>query len=100
MNENTAFEMQPEGAGEDYLFQVLTLPFEVLYAVSMVHADHILFDDRTLIQLLCHIMTRSADDLHSPFIGLLIRRTARKGRQERMMNVDKPVRKTLYIARA
>ena len=63
--------------------------------VAVAHPLHVLLDDRTAVELLRHIVGRGADELHPAIIRLLVRLAADERRQERMVNIDDPIRELL-----
>ena len=73
----------------------------------MADALHILLDDRSLIQVGCHIMGRRTDQFHPAIMRLVIGTRALEAGQEAVMNVDaaagqrrrETVRQDLHVAR-
>src|SRR5947209_6205717 len=61
---------------------------ERLRVVAVRDPDHVLFDDRPVVEHLGYVVRRRADQLDAalpgPFVGL----GTREGRQERVMDVD------------
>ena len=84
--------MLRDGVGEHDLLQVLALQHQTLWRVLMRDARHILFDDRTGIQLSRHIVRRGTDDLHTALVGLMVGFRTDECRQERVVDVDDVVR--------
>lgn len=56
----------------------------------MGDADHILFDDRSFIQILGHVMRGGSDQLDAFFKRLPIRYSSLEAWQKRVVNVDNP----------
>ncbi len=54
----------------------------------MSDADHVLLDNRSLVQILRGIVGRRPDDFHAALVGLPVGIRADKRRKERVMNVD------------
>ena len=55
--------MQRDRAGQDQPLDVASDPLEVASALAMVHPDHVLLDDRTVVELLGDVMGRRSDQL-------------------------------------
>ncbi|MCY1242428.1 hypothetical protein D9M72_553880 [compost metagenome] len=54
----------------------------------MVHAEHFLLDDWTLVQVCRDVMRGGSDELHAAVIGLVVRLGTLETGQERMVDVD------------
>ena len=73
----------------------------------MRDARYVLLDNRPLVQLVAHIMTRRTDEFDASLESAVVGPSARKRGQKRMMPVDDPVRipahklrrKDLHVAR-
>ncbi len=76
------------GAREDDLLQVAALGHQVLHRVLVRDAHHVLLYDGTRVQLVGHVVARSADDLHATLVGGMVRLGPDEGRQERVVDVD------------
>ena len=55
----------------------------------MVDADDLLFDDRSLVQVGCHVMRRRAHQLDAAVVCLVVRLGALESGQERVVDVDR-----------
>jgi hypothetical protein len=54
----------------------------------VIHADHVLLDDRALVQLAGHVVAGGADQLHAPGVGLVVGLGADEAGQEAVVDVD------------
>src|ERR1017187_6994953 len=98
--------MPGHGAREHAALDVPSLARERLGGVVMAHGLHILLDDRTLVQILGHVMGGGADQFYAARMRLMIRLRALESRQERGVDVDalprqfagELVRENLHVA--
>src|SRR5689334_2170056 len=74
--QNKAFDI---GAEADQIFD----------AVPMVHPHHVLLDDGTVVEILCHVMSCRTDEFDAALLCPSIRRCPDERGQKRMMNVDR-----------
>lgn len=88
-----------DGTAEHNLLEVLALIDERLGRVLVGYAYHVLLDDGSSVEVLCDIMARSADNLHTPLERLMVGLSTYEGRQERVVDVDDMVGVTLYHLR-
>ena len=73
----------------------------------MRNADHVLFDDRSLIKVLGRVVRRGADALDAATVSLMVRLAPLEGGQEGVMDIDDPhregfdhlLREDLHVAR-
>ncbi len=65
----------------------------------MGNAHYVLLDDGPLVQRFADVVGRSADQLHAPLEGLLVRLGADKRRKKRVMDVDNALGKTSHEVR-
>ena len=56
---------------------------------GVIDAGDVLFDDRALVEIGCHVVRGRADQLHAAIEGLLIGPRALESRQERVVDVDR-----------
>ncbi|OKH79518.1 hypothetical protein EB73_35100 [Mycobacterium sp. SWH-M3] len=54
----------------------------------MVDADHLLLDDRSLVEVGSHVMRGGANEFHATVEGLMVRLGALESREERVVDVD------------
>ncbi len=54
----------------------------------MIHARHVLLDDRAFVQIRGDVMRRRADDLDAARMGLMVGLGALEAGQEAVMDVD------------
>ena len=69
-------------------FNVASLAHELGRRIAMTDALDILFDNRTFVEVGCHIMCCRADDLHPARMGLMIGLGAFEAGKETVMNID------------
>ena len=55
---------------------------------DVVHARHVLLDDRSFVEVGRHVVGGGADQLHAALVRLVIRLLADERRQERVMDID------------
>ena len=65
---------------------------ERLHGVGVQHRNRRLQNDRTRVQFFVHEMHRAAGDLDAVFERLMLRVETRKGRQQRWVNIENPIR--------
>ena len=80
--------MAAHGAGQHNLFQVPSLPHQIIDGIPVAHTHDVLLDDRTFIQIVRGIVCRGSDDFHAPVIGLPIGIGADERGQEGVMDID------------
>ena len=93
--------------GQHRPLDICAEPDEVVDLVTVVDANDVLFDDRSLIEILSDVVRRCAHQFHAALARSPIRCRADKGRQERVMDVDQWAthlgqetgRQNLHIAR-
>src|SRR5690606_21986843 len=71
-------------------FHILSEADHIFHIISVAYTHHVLFDNRTGIQLLGNIVTSCPYEFHSAGRGLMIRPGTNKGRQEAVVNIDYP----------
>ena len=72
IHEHAMFDMPPHGAGQHDFLQIPALADEILDRIPVTDPDHILFDDRPFVQILCGVVRSRPDDLDPTVIGLPI----------------------------
>ena len=82
------FKMRSHRLSENGLLQVLSLTDQVFDSVPVTDSGDVLGDNRALIKRRGHVVRRRTNHLDSSCVGLVVRASARKGRQEAVMNVD------------
>lgn len=74
--------------GQHIAFNSASSMSQLLGAHAMVHADHVLLDDRPLIQITRHKMGGGTDNLHPAIVCLVVWLGSLEGGQEAMVDVD------------
>ena len=74
--------MTANRAGEDHALEVAAFADQVVNIVAMGDARHVLIDDGPLIELRGGVVHSRADELHSAFVGLVVRLLTHERRQE------------------
>src|SRR5579864_4913654 len=93
VEEDAIFDMPADGSGEDHLFDVAALFYEVLDGVAVRDAFDALLDDGAVVEDFRDVVGGGADDFYATVKGLLVRLCADECGQERMMNIDDLLRK-------
>src|SRR5437764_7586631 len=62
-----------DGAGQHHALDVGSLADHVLQPVPVGHPDQVLLDDRSLVEVLGHVVRGRADELDPPLPGALVR---------------------------
>src|SRR6185295_4608281 len=100
VHQHAVFEVPAHGAPEHAALHVSTLADQIADRILVCGADHVLFDDRPLVERLGRVVRGGADQLHAALGRLMIRLAAGEGGQEGVMDVDDTVAKALNEARA
>jgi len=83
IHQHPSFDMAAHSAGQHNLFQIPSLPHQIIDGITVAHTDDVLLDDGTFIQIVRGIVCRGPDDFYTPVIGLPIGISAMKaGRKE------------------
>src|SRR6201999_3496940 len=77
-----------DGAGQHQALYVRSAPDQVLRAVRMGYADHVLLDDGSFVQVLGDVVGRRPDELDPSLLGFLVGAGADERGQERVVDVD------------
>src|SRR4029077_5811090 len=88
IHQHPSFDMAAHSAGQYNLFQIPSLPHQIIDGISVAHTDDVLLDDGTFIQIVRGIVCRGPDDFHPPVIGLPIGISADESGQEGVMDID------------
>jgi len=80
--------MPADGSGEDHLFDVAALFYEVLDGVAVRDAFDALLDDGAVVEDFRDVVGGGADDFYAAVEGLLMGLGADEGGQEGMMDID------------
>ena len=99
--------MPPDCARQHKTLEVPSARHQILHLVAVRDAGHILFDNGSVIQHLCHVVTRRADQLDAARVGPVIRLRPCERGQKRVVHVDdcsrisrdESRRKNLHITR-
>src|SRR5207247_1847258 len=92
-DQDPVLDVPADSARQDHFLQVPSLLDQVLQLISMGDACDVLFDDLAVIQRLGHVVAGGSYQLDPTFIRAVIGTCAAERGQERMMDVDDPVRK-------
>src|SRR5579862_3091728 len=95
VEEDAIFDMPAHGSGEDYLFDVAALFYEVLDRVAVGDAFDALLDDGAVVEDFGDVVGGGADDFYAAVESLLVRLCADECGQEGMMDIDDLLRKLL-----
>ena len=82
-------DVGPHGSGEHGDLEVAALAAQVVDPVAMAHPDHVLVDDRPLVEVGGDVVGGDANQLDAPFMGLVVRAGATERRKERVVDVDR-----------
>ena len=93
-HENFIGKDQVEGLGQHNFFHIPARSDHISHGVGVIHLDHILGNDGSLVQVVTDKVCRGPDNFHSPFKSLPVRISPDKGGQEGMMNIDDAVRES------
>src|SRR2546428_14173952 len=88
IKQNPVLDVPADGARKDDLLDVAAFFDELFHGVAIRDPDHILLDDRAIVEYFGDIVGGRADELHPPLEGLVIWPGADESRQERVMDVD------------
>ena len=88
VEQDPVFDVPGNRARQDQGLDVAPGSGAGLDAHRVIRTCHVLFDDRTLVQVLGHVVSGGADQLDAAIVRLLVGPRALKARQERMVNVD------------
>src|SRR5438445_10242790 len=91
-----AAQNEIDGLGISDVFLLEDAPRERVLVIGIEHWHSLLNDDGSMIEVLIHKMHGAAADFGAVIQGLPLRVQAGKGRQQRGMNVEDPLRKLLY----
>jgi len=106
MDDNTILKVKAHTASQGETLAITADPSQVDRSMEVLHVEHFLMDDRSSIQFPGSVVTGCSNQLHSAVVGALVGIRTRKGRKERMMNIDDtvvvlqaiPVGKDLHVA--
>src|SRR4029077_12710169 len=82
VHEDSAFDMQADGAGEDNFFQIATLANEILDLIAVGDADNVLLNDGAVVEHFGDVVAGGADQLYTAFERLMIGAGAHERGQE------------------
>jgi hypothetical protein len=72
IHQHPPFDTAAHGAGQHNLFQIPSLPHQIIDGIPVAYTHDVLLDDGTFIQIVRGIVRRGPDDFHAPVIGLPI----------------------------
>ena len=84
--------MGADRAGQDDFLEIPAEADQILHGLAVAHPQDVLFDDRSGVERLGHVMARGPDYLDSSLAGGVVRPRSREGRQKGVVDVDDPVR--------
>ena len=93
VHEDPVLQMPSYRLREDETLDVPALSDEVANAVAVGARHDVLSDDRSLVEVERCVVRRGSDQLHAPFVGLMVRPSSNKGREEAVVDIDDPFRK-------
>src|SRR4051812_15445917 len=96
IKQNSAFHMPAYGPRQHYFFEVTALSDEILHRIAMRHPHHILFNDGPIIEYFSDVVAGGADQLYPTLKSLMVRPRTHESGQERVVNIDNPLRITVY----
>lgn len=82
VNEHPILNVPPHGPGQHDFLEIATFAYEILDAVAMGAANNVLLDDGALIEFVRHVVGGDANNLHAPFMGLVIGFAANERRKK------------------
>ncbi|SUS06260.1 exported hypothetical protein [uncultured Defluviicoccus sp.] len=88
VDEDPALDMPLDGSRQDDVLDIPAHHHQALGAMAVTDTLDRLLDNRSLVEVLSHIMSGGADNLDTALVGLLVRLRTLEARQKRMMNVD------------
>src|ERR1700722_11858539 len=88
IEEDSVFNVQANGAGEDHFFQGAPLFHQIFNGIAMREAADALFDDGAVVEDCGDIVRGGADEFYAARISLVMGFRTDKGGQKRVMNVD------------
>jgi hypothetical protein len=88
VHEHPVVNVSSQGPRKDRDLEVPAPALQVLDIVAMADPQHVLVNDRTVVQVGGDVVSRDTDELHATFVGLVVGPGTLKGREERVVNVD------------
>jgi hypothetical protein len=88
VQENPFFEHELDRLGEHDLFYIPPRVHHRRGAVSVIHRDNVLRDDRAGVEIVGDDVRRGADDFYAALVGLMVRFGADERRQKRVVDID------------
>ena len=73
---------------QDHALHVAAELDQLVGREGVVDADHVLLDDRALVEILGDVVGGGADQLNAASVGLVVGLGTLEGRQERVVDVD------------
>ena len=92
VDEDAVLEVGAHGTGEHGRLEVAAGSGERGDVVAVADADRLLVDDRPLVEVVGGVVGGRADQLDATVVGLAVRVGPGEGREERVVDVDDPVR--------
>jgi len=83
-------EVEAERLREHDGFEIAAAALQAIGIVAVRDRQHLLGDDRALVEIGSHVVRGRSDDLHAAFVGLGVGARPGELRKERMMDVDHP----------
>ena len=90
VEQDAVLHMAAHGTRQHLRFGIAAQAYQVARRHRMIDPGHVLFDDRTFVQILGDIVGGGADDLDPARVRLVIGLRALEAGQEAVMDVDRP----------
>lgn len=68
MDQGPAIQVQPYGTGKHALLERSTLSHKIVNGVAVGNGRNTLGDDRPLVEIFGHVVTRCSDQFHAAFV--------------------------------
>jgi hypothetical protein len=89
VEQDAVLHMAAHGACQHQRFGIAAQPHQFARRHRVVHAGHVLFDDRAFVQILGDVVRGGADDLDPARVRLVVRLRALEAGQEAVVDVDR-----------
>ena len=88
VHQDSALNVATNSSCQHDFLKIPPFPNEILHRIPMSHANHVLFDDRSFVQVLGRVMGGRSNDLHATVVRLSVGIGSDKGRKKGMVDVD------------
>ncbi|MCO5555083.1 hypothetical protein L7F22_008623 [Adiantum nelumboides] len=99
LDQHPVLQVPPQPAGQHQALDVASPSHHVGRGVPVVDAGDVLLDDRAGVEVGGHVVAGRADQLDPARVRLVVRPRTREGRQEAVVDVDRPPRPRLAQVR-